>query len=509
MKRSPLLRFAAAACAFFAASSVAHATWSLILINTKTGEIGVAGATCLENDDLFKFLPVVQVGVGAGMTQGFVNPAAADKMYMWDALLEGKKPVDILDELKEVASGVGIKQWGMVDFDHAPSTWSGGGLGQGVGGVTGISGDLRYAVQGNVLAGPEVVLAAATALLSHPGDVSQKVMAAMEAARALGGDGRCSCTTGAPTSCGVPPPGFVKSAHAGFVAVARIGDPDGVCGWLAGCATGDYYLRLESTGPASAPDPVLEMQIAYDVWRAGLAGRPDHLLSTVSQPAALVADGQTATEVLVRLVDVDGLPLTAGGATLTVEPEEPATAAATAGAVVDNGDGTYTVPFVAGTSPGTTRFVIRADDGVVQATLYPFLDVEVDPIADLHAGLDQVSSAAGAEVPFTLNLGNGSSGHPYVLLGSISGTDPGISLGAGLVLPLNDDWFLHCTQTKAGSTVLPGSIGVLDAGGRAEARFVAGPGLLSELVGLRIDWAAVDYAGPLAVTGAVGFEVEP
>lgn len=509
MTGSSLLRAAASAVLVAALALPAQATWSILVVNTKTGEMGFAGATCLENDDLFKWLPVVRVGVGAGMTQGFVDPSAQDKVIIWDGLIAGTKPVDIIAALK-AAGGVGLKQFGVVDFDHAPQSWTGGGLGEAMVQVTGVSGDLKYAVQGNVLAGTEVALAAATALVTTSGDLSQKIMAAMEAARAMGGDGRCSCSIGGPTSCGAPPPSFTKSAHAGFVGLARIGDPDGACSYIQGCATGAYYLRLESTGHASDPDPVLVMQAAYDVWRANLAGRPDHLLSTVSAPPTLVADGVTSSAALVRLVDVDGVPLTQGGATFTVVTESGSPSSkATPGAVIDHGDGSYSLPFTAGTTSGKERFVIVVDDGVVQATLYPNLEVEVDPLADLHVGWDEVSAAAGAAAPFVLNLGPAAAGHAFILLGGVSGTSPGVPLGGGAVLPLNEDWFLHATLTHAGSALLPGSIGVLDPGGRAEASFVAAGGLLTPLVGLRIDWAGVDFAGSLAPTGAVGFDVLP
>ena len=161
-----LRRLIAAVCATLTLALPSFATWSIIVINTKTGEIGIAGATCLENFDLAKALPVVRVGVGAGVAQGSIDISASDRQFMWDGLIAGDKPVDILADLKLVASSVGAKQWGMVNFDHAPATWSGGGLGQAFASSSGISGDLRYSVQGNVITGPEVILAAATAVLS-------------------------------------------------------------------------------------------------------------------------------------------------------------------------------------------------------------------------------------------------------------------------------------------------------------------------------------------------------
>ena len=92
------------------------------------------------------------------------------------------------------------------------------------------------------LRGDHVTLAGAIeaveqAVLDTEGDFAAKLMAAMEAARKMGGDGRCSSKTGSPTSCGAPPKTFTKSSDIGFMMIGRHGDTDGTCGG-AGCATG-------------------------------------------------------------------------------------------------------------------------------------------------------------------------------------------------------------------------------------------------------------------------------
>ena len=71
-------------------------------------------------------------------------------------------------------------------------------------------------------------------------------MAAMQAARSMGGDGRCSCSPTLPTSCGSPPPSFTKSAHIAYMMVARAGDTEGSNGIYRtpgvpfGIAAGDF-----------------------------------------------------------------------------------------------------------------------------------------------------------------------------------------------------------------------------------------------------------------------------
>ena len=47
----------------------ADATWSIIAVNTQTGEVAVGSATCLTSFDLRALTPVVVVGVGGAAVQ--------------------------------------------------------------------------------------------------------------------------------------------------------------------------------------------------------------------------------------------------------------------------------------------------------------------------------------------------------------------------------------------------------------------------------------------------------
>ncbi len=113
----------------------------------------------------------------------------------------------------------------MADVRGRTATFSGTSAAAWAGGRTGRTGDFVYAVQGNILTGAPVVDLAVDAIISTPGDLPAKLMASMEAARAMGGDGRCSCSSG-PTNCGSPPPSFSKSAHIAYLMVSRLGDLD-------------------------------------------------------------------------------------------------------------------------------------------------------------------------------------------------------------------------------------------------------------------------------------------
>jgi hypothetical protein len=375
-----LARVATSLLALALLAPLASATWSIVVVDMQTGEVGVASATCVANINLIPILPVIRPGEGAAAVQSSRDPSGARKLVIWQGFEAALAPSEIFTNLQSIG-GHQNRQYGIVGWVGAPVAWTGSGAGQGKHEVTGVVGTLKYAIQGNVLVGREPVDAAEAALLSTPGDLGQKVMAAMEAARAMGGDGRCSCSQFQPTSCGAPPPGTWKSAHTGFVILSRVGDGLGVCNGGTGCASGNYYLRLNFVGGNNDPDPVLELQARYDLWRANLAGRPDHVLSVVTPSATqLKPDGSSSADVLVQLLDVEGAPLTSGGAAVTLTNLSGAPAVTTPTAVVDHGDGTYSFSLVAGTTTGADDWELAFDDGSAVVKLYPRL---VMPVVDV------------------------------------------------------------------------------------------------------------------------------
>ena len=509
MRPSRLRRSFLASLVAFLLALPTSATWSIVVINRETGEVAVGTATCLANFNIRVFVPVIVVGEGAAAAQSLVDTGAINRRVIYFSMRDtAETPQELLDQ---VLMGDGFKknrQYGIVNFDGPPVTYTGDMAGKAATGVTGKFDGYVYAIQGNLLAGNAVVFAAEDALVNTPGDLTQKLMASMQAAREYGGDGRCSCQGPAP-SCGSPPPAFEKSAHAGTVVVARIGDVNGGCNGTRGCAKGTYYLTLNVVSAPGDPDPVDTLQERYDNWRAGLTGRPDGILSRVEAAQSMPADGTTVRTVTVRLVDVHGVPLSTGGALVEVATVDGSDPLATPGPVTDHGDGTYSFELAAATETGTDRFVITADDGVERATLYPYLDVRHDAVEPMHLGFDSVSASSGAVVPFVLNEPGRARG-PYLILASLSGTSPGYSLGR-LFLPLNPDEMFFTTLRSAGDDdVLPGSFGQLDRTGRADAAFIATPGMLSGLEGRRVDWAALLLGRGLpGFAGPVGFDVVP
>ena len=339
------------------------ATWSIIIVDTRTGEIAIGSATCVRGWDLRSLTAVMVIGKGGACAQSWVDMSGRNRMAIFDGFKKGTAPKDILAALAKSDSGHQTRQYGMVDTQGRALGFSGTGASAWKGHVTGKIGTLVYAVQGNILTGSKVVTDAVTALRTTKGDLALKMMAAMEAARKMGGDGRCSCTTGTPTSCGTPPKSFKKTADIGFMMIGRIGDTDGTCGG-GGCATGKYYMNLNVITYGFGPDPVLTLKTMHDKWRADLRGRPDHHLSTFTIPSgSLPADGATSTTARLVLRDIDGKQLTTGGAKVTVTIDPSSTGALTVGTVKDHGDGTYSVPLKAGAKSGAVKLRVVANDG--------------------------------------------------------------------------------------------------------------------------------------------------
>src|SRR4030095_4797315 len=179
---------------FFPAS--AFATWSVIAVDRSTGRIVIASATCVNNDDMF--LPGVQAvvvpGKGVAACQAAVDGTHANQMLVFRELQKGSEPKAIV-EMLSADPAFQSRQFGIVDLQGRSSGHSGltnGYVAQDVQGqVPGT--DIFYSIQGNILRPGEVVPNAVKAFVDAKGAITDRVMAAMEAADAGGGDSRCSC----------------------------------------------------------------------------------------------------------------------------------------------------------------------------------------------------------------------------------------------------------------------------------------------------------------------------
>jgi len=131
-------------------------------------------------------VPAAQAGVGAIATQSYANLA-----YRPDglALLKaGRDAQATLDELTAADEERETRQAGVVDANGDAATFSGSGCHPWAGGVTGPG----YAIQGNILVGPEVVAEMERAWLAtdNGAPLARRLYTALAAGDAAGGDRR-------------------------------------------------------------------------------------------------------------------------------------------------------------------------------------------------------------------------------------------------------------------------------------------------------------------------------
>lgn len=467
------------------------ATWSIIIVDTRTKEVAVASATCIANNDLRILTPAIIVGKGGATAQSFVDGTGRNRLLIYNEFKKGTSPARILQLLANQDRGHQTRQYGIVDTQGRTETFSGTGAGGYAGGMTGTIGTIAYAVQGNVITGAPVVTKAVEAIRNTKGDLAEKLMASMEAADLMGGDGRCSCGAN-PTGCGSPPPSFRKTAHIGYMLIARVGDKDGPFNTSVGCGSGDYYMELNIAGRLSSgasPDPVRQLRLKFNFWRIGLRGRPDHNVSTATLSTnGLPSDGKTMGEVLVRLRDWEGTAVTRS-ATIRASLDTSSTASLTIGAVKALGNGVYSIPVTAGTKAGTAKLRIEADDGLGKVLLAPYLDIAVSDNA-LWASRSSFVASQGAQTDFVLRRGAPGAGRIYALLASNSGSTPGIKIGANLTIPVNPDAFFQAFLQLANRPPLTQrTVGRFDSQGWASAAFGIPAAALAPLKGTKLTFA--------------------
>src|ERR1041385_8619325 len=104
-----------AAAALTAVAPSAFATWSIVLVDTRTGEVAVGSATCLTNFDLRANTPVLIPGVGGATAQSAVDSTGQNRVFIRDRLALGVAPDQILAQLAAFDTAHQSRQYGIVD----------------------------------------------------------------------------------------------------------------------------------------------------------------------------------------------------------------------------------------------------------------------------------------------------------------------------------------------------------------------------------------------------------
>ena len=172
-------------------------TFSIVARDPDTGELGVAVQSHWFS--VGSIVPWAEAGVGAVATQSFVDPSYGKNGL--DLMRGGKSAPDTLKELLEKDEGREVRQVGMIDAQGRVDAWTGKNDIQAAGHIVG----KNFSVQANLMLNDKVWPAMAHAFESTKGDLAERMLAALDAAQAVGGDirGRQSAAiivvTGKPT----------------------------------------------------------------------------------------------------------------------------------------------------------------------------------------------------------------------------------------------------------------------------------------------------------------------
>jgi len=265
------------AALLIALPSTAAATWSVVAVDMATGRIVIASATCVNRDDDFLrgVQAVIVPGKGIAACQAAVDGTHANQMLVFNELMKGTHPKQII-ELLSKDPAFQSRQFGIVDLTGRSAGHSGltnGYVTQDIQGrVPGTQ--IYYSIQGNILRPGEVVPKAVAAFVNTNGALTDRVMAAMDAADAAGGDSRCSCQAArSDSSAAAAIPCEGRTAYVAYITMAERNDTNG-----DSHNNGKYSMYIAVSQPNSGSpgaikagenlNPVKTLRLRYDRWRA-------------------------------------------------------------------------------------------------------------------------------------------------------------------------------------------------------------------------------------------------
>lgn len=155
-------------------------TYSIVARDAATGEIGVAVQSHWFN--VGSIVPWAEAGVGAVATQSFVDPSYGAKGIQM--MRKGTPAPEVLKALLAADKSRDVRQVAMIDAQGRVAAHTGAKNIQAAGNHVGH----QYSVQANLMANDKVWPAMAKAFEDTKGDLATRMLAAMDAAQAVGGD---------------------------------------------------------------------------------------------------------------------------------------------------------------------------------------------------------------------------------------------------------------------------------------------------------------------------------
>ncbi len=256
----------------FAQAADETGTFSIVAYDSTTGELGVA-----VQSRVFGVGPRVawvRGGVGAIATQAMSNESFGPRGL--ELLAAGLSASETLAWLLEHDPQAANRQVGVVDAQGRAANWTGEKCMVWAGDSAGVG----FTCEGNILAGPEVVSEMARAFLASPGEeLARRMIAALEAGQAAGGDKRGQQS--AAILIGRPHPEFPEYAE-------RYVD-----------------IRVEDS-----PQPIAELRRLYEMYEAqGLVQAHTRFAAwkeAAGDPAGARSERERVGRTLVKMLERDG-----------------------------------------------------------------------------------------------------------------------------------------------------------------------------------------------------------
>ena len=237
----------------------AQDTFSIVAVDTLTGEVGSAGASCLDDGDIAGgaiIISDVLPNKGAIHTQSYWSPV--NQQFARNRMVLGDSPQQIINWLasNDAESNPSIRQYGIVDLYNGgarSAAYTGVNCFDYKNHITGVN----YAIQGNILLGQSILDSMEAGFVNTSGSLADKLMAALQGANVAGADTRC-------LSEGV-------SSQSAFIRVAQPND-----------SPTSLYLDLNVSSTPFGVEPIDELQTLYNAWTGTSINTPHTPVFSIS-----------------------------------------------------------------------------------------------------------------------------------------------------------------------------------------------------------------------------------
>ncbi|MCH8903197.1 MAG: DUF1028 domain-containing protein [Bacteroidetes bacterium] len=247
-------------------SGIGQHTFSIVAVDTATGQVGSAGASCINNSIIISDL---HPGVGAIHTQAAWN--SFNQVYASSLMDQGLDPQTIIDSLVfyDALGDATVRQYGVVDFDPSGVPRNAGYTGTSNSTWANHISGYNYSIQGNILAGQQILDSIEAGFLNTNGTLAEKLMAALQGANVPGADTRCLPNN--------------TSSLSSFLRVANPND-----------SNDNFFLHVDVNNTPPGKEPLVSLQDIFN----SLSGNCSVLAATFTQSADTIDLATSSGQVL-------------------------------------------------------------------------------------------------------------------------------------------------------------------------------------------------------------------